>query len=120
MNSLINVLLKHHEQLNVLIEIRNSNICYNKELHFINTDSELKLLKALSHTIIINATKILSNSCTTKNRISLIALTSGIIELENSVIANNSNFENIIKLHSSLLQYVGITVFSGNYARYII
>ena len=120
MNSLIHILLKHNEQLNVLIEVRNSNMCFNNDLQLVNTDSELKLLKALSHTIIMNGTKIQSNSCVTKNRISLIALTSGIIELENSIISDNSNFENIIKLHSSLLQYVGVTIFSGNHARFII
>ena len=120
MNSLINIVLKHNEQLNMLVLIRESNICFNNELQFINTDSELKLLKALSYTIIINATKILSNSCAVKDRINLITLTSGIIKFNNSVIANNSNFENIVQLHSSLLQYEGVTKFSGNYVRYIL
>ena len=120
MNSLINMVLKHNEQLNVFVVIRNSNICFNSGLQLVNTDSELKLIKALSHTIIINNTNILSNSCTAKNRISLISLTSGIIKFEDSVIANNTNFENIIQLHSSLLQFEGFTNFSGNYARYIL
>ena len=120
MDSLINILLKHNEQLNVFVEIKNSSICFNNKLQIINADSELKLLKALSHTITVNSTKILSNSCATKNRISMISLTSGMIKLKDSVISNNTNFENIIKLHSSLLQFEGCTNFSGNYVRYIL
>ena len=89
MNSLINVLLKHNEQLNMLVKIFKCKIFINSDLQFINTDSELKLLKALSYTIIIHATSITSNSCATKNRLSLITLTSGIIKLQHSVIANN-------------------------------
>ena len=119
-NSLIKMVLKHNEQLSVFVVIKNSNICYNNGLQLITTDSELKLLKALSHTIIISATKILSNSCAAKNRISLISLSSGIIKFEDSVIGNNTSFENIVKLHSSLLQFEGFTNFSGNYARYIL
>ena len=120
MNSLINVLLKHNEQLNMLVNISKCKIFFNSDLRFTNTDSELKLLKALSYTIIIHATSITSNLCATKNRLSLITLTSGIIKLQNSIIANNSNFENIIKLHSSLLQFEESTNFSSNYARYIL
>ena len=120
MNSLINVLLKQNEQLNVVVTIRKCNICFNEELQFINTDSDLKLLKAISYTIAIYDTKVLSNSCVVKNRLSLITSTSGVLLLGNSVIINNSNFENIVKLHSSLLRFEGLTVFSGNYARYIL
>ena len=120
MNSLINIVLKHNEQLNVFVKIRKSNVCFNNKLQFINTNSELKLLKALSHTIIISATKILSNSCAFKNRINLISVTSGVIEFEDSIIANNTNFEVIVKLHSSLLQFEGFTNFSGNHVRYIL
>ena len=121
MNSLINVVLKHNEQLNVFVKIIKSNICLNKELQLINTDSELKLLKALSHTIVISASKILSNTCAAKDRLSLITVTSGVIKFEHSaVIANNMNFENVVQLHSSLLQFKGSTNFSGNYARYIL
>ena len=120
MNSLINVLLKQNEQLNVVVTIRKCNICFNDKLQLINTDSELKLLKAISYTIKIYDTKILSNSCAVKNRLSLITLTSGILLLRNSVIIDNSNFESIVKLHSSLLQFEGSTIFSGNYARYIL
>ena len=120
MNSLINVLLKHNEQLNMLVKILKCNIRFNNELQFMNTDSELKLLKALSYTIIISNTNISSNFCANKNRLSLITLTSGMIKLQNSVIANNSNFENIIQLHSSLLRFEGFTNFSRNYARYIL
>ena len=120
MNSLINVLLNNNEQLNIVVKIYKCNICFNDELQFTNTDSELKLLKALSYTIIISATNISSNLCATKNRLSLITLTSGMLKLQNSVISNNSNFENIIQLHSSLLRYEGFTNFSSNYARYIL
>ena len=120
MNSLIFFLLKQNEQLNVLIRINKSNICLNNELRFINTDSELKLLKTISYTIIIDATNVSSNLCATKNRLSLITVTSGILKLKNSVIANNSIFENIIKLHSSLLKFEGFTNFSRNYARFIL
>ena len=110
-NSLINMVLKHNEQLNVFVKIRNSTISFNNDLQLINTDSELKLLKALSYIIIISATKILSNSCAAKDRISLISLTSGIIKIEDSVIAHNTNFENIIQLHSSLLQFERVHIF---------
>ena len=120
MNSLINILLKHNEQLNMLVKISKCKIFFNNDLQFINTDSELKLLKALSYTIIIDATSISSNLCANKNRLSLITLTSGIIKLRNSIITNNGNFENIIKLHSSLLQFEGFTNFSSNYARFIL
>ena len=121
MNSLIFFLLKQNEQLNVLI-ITKCNICLNNELQFINTDSELKLLKTISYTIIIDATNVSSNLYATKNRliISLVTVTSGILKLKNSVIANNSIFENIIKLHSSLLKFEGFTNFSRNYARFIL
>ena len=120
MNSLIYILLKDNEQLNAVVLISESNFCFNNELQFINTDSELKLLKALSYTIIISATKILSNSCSAKDRISLITMTSGIITFNNSVIANNNNFENIVLLYSSLLQYKEVIIFSGNCVRYIL
>ena len=120
MGSLINILLKHNEQMNVFVEIRNSSICFNNKLQFINTDSELKLLKTLSHTITVSATNILCNSCAAKDRMSLISLTSGMIKFEDSVIANNMNFKSIVQLHSSLLQFEGFTNFSGNYARYIL
>ena len=50
----------------------------------------------------------------------LISFSSGIIKFEDSVIGNNTSFENIVKLHSSLLQFEGFTNFSGNYARYIL
>ena len=120
MNPLINMVLKHNEQLSVFVIIENSNICYNKGLQLITTDSELKLLKALSHTIILSATKILLNSCAAKNRISLISVSSGIIKFEDTVIENNTNFESIVKLHSSLVQFEGFTNFSGNYTRYVL
>ena len=120
MGSLINVFLEHNEQLNVYVEVRNCNVSFNNKVQFINTDSDLKFLKGLSHTIILSATKILSNTCTFRERVSFIALTGGMIIIEDSVISNNTNFENIIQLHSSLLQYEGYIKFSNNYARYIV
>jgi len=119
MNSLINILLKHNEQLNVFISITKCNISFNNDLQLINTDSELKLIKTLSYTITITGTNILLNSCAAKTRISLITVTSGSIVLRNSTIANNTNFENIIQLHSSLLRFQGFTKISGNCVRYI-
>ena len=119
MNSLINILLEHNQQLNMLVLIVESNIQCNNELQFINIDSEVKLLKALSYTIIISASNISSNICAAKNRTDLITLTSGMMQLENSVITNNTNFENIIQLYSSLLLFKDITVFSKNHVRYI-
>ena len=120
MNSLLFFLLKQNEQLNVLTKIIKCNICFNDELQFINSDSELKLLKTISYTIIIDATNVSSNLCATKNRLSLITVSNGILKLKNFVIANNSVFENIVKLHSSLLKFEGFTNFSRNYARFIL
>ena len=115
MNSLINILLKQNEQVVVLLT--KSKICFNSELQFINTNNELKLVKSSSFTITINSTIFLSNSCKAKDRINLLTITSGIIKLNNSVIANNSNFEAIVHLHSSVLQYEGVT---KNYVRRIL
>ena len=120
MNSLINMLLKHNQQLNMVVLIVGSNIQFNNDLQFINADSELKLLKALSYTIILSESNISSNTCTAKNRTDLITLTSGMMQLKNSVITNNNNFENIIQLYSSLLLFKETTVFSRNRVRYIL
>ena len=117
---MLKVILKHNEQLSVFIKIVKSRILFNSELQLINSASDLQLLKTLSYTITINATQILSNSCAAKGRISLITLSSGMIILENVILANNTNFENIIHLHSSSLLFKNFTKISGNYARFIL
>ena len=100
------------------IEIKQGKFCNNTNVHFIKVKSATEILWKLPTYIKVKRFTIVSNKHQNGN--SLISIMNGILVIEGSTfITKNSLFQNIIKLHFSMVVCKGHIEFTNNTVRFI-
>ena len=114
MTTMIYIAPESTRAITMYINVINSTFCYNKDLHFINSERSSVILWQLTNLILIVDTNISSNYH--HNGGSLISIMNGAIQIASStIITRNQYYENILKLHLSTLLIKGNVVISNNF-----
>ena len=119
MRTMIYVALESTRAITGYINVFNSTFCYNKDLHFINSERSSVILWQITNSILIVDTNISSNHH--HNGDNLISITNGAIQIASSaIITHNQYYENIIQLHLSGLFIKGNVEISNNFVRHVL
>ena len=122
MKSILHILLLNSISTNVFIDIKNvifiNNV--NTEIITIKSKSKSKILKQLTHYMILNNIKISSNTFDRSFDRSLVSSANGLIKFLKSVIVWNNTYSSIFQLYFSIVRFQGYSEFSNNNATFIL
>jgi len=101
------------------VRIRRCKFCNNKNVNFVNVESEREIFWQLTVFVLFQATVIESNVHNSSNN--LISITNGIVSLYGPILArNNINYYNILILQSSVMVFNNYVEISRNLVRQVL